>query len=289
MLIKEVLQKSTDFLRGKGSLSPRLDAELILSHFLKIKRIELYIKFEQPLSEEEIKLCREAISRRGRGEPVAYILEKKDFYGRTFFVDKSVLIPRPETELLVEEVIKHIENVQRDHKDPLKVLDFGGGSGVIGITLALHLENSRITIVEISEAAVLVIKKNIDLIASHKKEFIDLKCIDVEKFESIEKYDVIATNPPYIDPQTENISEEVKNYEPHLALYAEEQGFLAIRKWLEKSLPLLKKQGLIIFEIGFDQGLKAKELFEAKKCFSNIEIMKDLAGHDRIIKAVFNG
>jgi release factor glutamine methyltransferase len=139
MLIKEVLQKSTDFLRAKNIASPRLDAEMIISHFLNLKRIDLYIKFEQPLTENEIIACREAISRRGRGEPVAYILGKKDFFDRTFLVDKNVLIPRPETELLVEQVVKHVEQLKAKNKtlqevqnleiDQLKVLDLGGGSG----------------------------------------------------------------------------------------------------------------------------------------------------------------
>lgn len=159
MLLKEVLTKSIQFFKDKKIESARLDAELLISHALKIDRISLYVKYEQPLNEAEVQICREYVRRRSLGESVAYIIEEKGFFGEVFKVLPGVLVPRPETEHLVEEVLKFIEKNKIENP---RILDLGAGSGCIGLSILKQVPSATLVSVDVSEIAIQNIKLNLD-------------------------------------------------------------------------------------------------------------------------------
>ncbi|MBL7544478.1 MAG: peptide chain release factor N(5)-glutamine methyltransferase [Bdellovibrionaceae bacterium] len=181
MTIKEVMDKTTTFFKQKGFLSPRLDAELLIAHGLGCERLQLYLKFDQPLKEHEVTLLRDLVKRRTTGEPVAYILGKKDFYKNSFLVNQSVLIPRPETETLVEMAANFIES-QKPYKQ-FKILDIGGGSGCIGISLAKEFPDAHVTIIEKSNEASAVIAENARLNKATNVSLVRVDASDIELFK----------------------------------------------------------------------------------------------------------
>lgn len=284
MKIKEMLDKTIVFFKNKNFESARLDAELLICHALKIKnRVDLYVKFDQPLSEEEINLSRDYVVRRSKGEPVAYILGHKDFYHHQFLVSSSVLIPRPETELLVEEAITWSEE-QAEDKD-LRILDLGCGSGCIGLSLAKHNLKAHVTLVDISEEALETAKKNaLHLQVEKQCEFI-LSDVQDLKF-SPHSFDIIVGNPPYIAPEDTNVDENVKKFEPHIALFAEENGLKKLKSWTDLAKSWVKQPGLVLFEMGKDQGPQMLEHFKQTQTFSQVRIKKDFSGFDRHIIGV---
>lgn len=279
MKVADVLQKTTQFLKDKMSESPRLDSEILLSTALGWQRIDLYIKHDYPLTEEELVKCREFVRRRSQGEPVAYIIGNKDFYGRTFHVGPQVLIPRPETEHVVEEVLKWTK--ARSSEQKYQILDMGSGSGALALTLALELPNSEVTAVEKSGEAGEIWKNN----AEQLEAIATLHVQDVGEFfqKNSKQFDIVVANPPYIQINDERVQASVRKYEPGLALFAEDNGFQCIQKWSELVMPFLKEESLIVFEIGSDQGMMAAEHF-TKLGLKNVKIEKDLAGLDRVVR-----
>lgn len=220
----------------------------------------------------------EGINRLKNGEPVQYIVGNVDFYSINLDVNKNVLIPRFETEELVDYLIKYIKEI---FKNEVKILDIGTGSGCIALTLKDNIKNSKVTASDISRNALEVAKKNA------KKNNLDIKFIESNLFEKIsEKYDVIVSNPPYI-AYDEEIMEIVKNNEPHLALYANNNGLYFYEEILKNAAKFLNKKNIIAFEIGCTQAIKIKKI--ALKYFkdSKIIIKKDLQNRDRFV-FIFN-
>jgi release factor glutamine methyltransferase len=282
MLLKEIFEKSVQFFKDKKIESARLDAELLISHALKIDRLQIYLKYEQPVAESEVQRCRDNIKRRAQGEPVAYIIGEKGFYGEMFNVGDGVLIPRPETELIVEEALAFIKS--KNISSP-QILDLGAGSGCIGFAILKNIEGARLTSVEKSEAAFNYLKINQKKLELQDSSFLVLN--DVMQFNpENEKFDVIVANPPYIaenDPQTEK---NVKKFEPSSALFAADEGFKDLFNWSSKFKNDLKPNAIMLFEIGHQQGPKFKQHCDNFKQFSEIKILKDLSGLDRIVKCV---
>jgi len=254
MLLGEILQKTTDFFKEKKIESARLDAELLIAEVLKLKRIELYIKFETPLTDDEIQRCRDFVRRRSLGEPVAYILERKDFYNETFKVTKGVLIPRPETEGLVEEVLAW---TKKNSLKEIFLADFGSGSGCVGLSILKEHKQVQLTGIDASEVAVKISQENASIVA----------------------------NPPYIAKDDPAVQTSVKAFEPGEALFAEDEGFREISEWAKVAGQVLRKGGLVAFEIGATQAEKAKKIFADTSQFALIRSAKDLAGLDRFIFA----
>lgn len=303
MKLKEAFDKSVQFLKDKGSQSARLDVELLFSHVLQIKKIDIYLQFDRPLSEIESQNLRDVIVRRGKLEPVAYIIEAKDFFKTNFKVGPGVLIPRPETESLVEFAC---EWGLKKKKNSLSILDLGAGSGCIGISIVKEfLENgisSKLTSVEKSKEAFAFLQHNVDqLMIQQKKQIEDKTSIDfeveilnhdVQAFvvqNNISKFDLVVANPPYIDVNDLEVDAAVKSFEPHLALFADEKGLSYIKSWSAALVPHLLDQALMIFEIGYKQGESAKKIFSEYKQFSKVEILKDLSGKDRFVKGETRG
>jgi release factor glutamine methyltransferase len=285
MKLKEILEKTTHFFREKKFDTPRLDAELLLAHSLGFSRMDLYLKFDQPLAEAELEKCRVAVRRRATGEPVAYILGEKGFFGNLFFVDSSVLIPRPETELLVEAVLEEVK--KRDWQQrPLKILDLGCGSGCIGLSLLKELPGSTATLVDISEQALSTAKKNTEkLQLSDRCEFILGDAANLVFAPA----DIVVANPPYIATADDRVQKEVRQFEPHQALFSEENGLAALNAWSKNIVKYLKPEVIVAFEFGIDQSSLVLQHFKSLQIFSEFRIVKDLAGLDRHILATRKG
>jgi release factor glutamine methyltransferase len=319
MLLKEVLDKTTQFFRDKQIESPRLDAELLLANSLGLKnRVDLYLKFSTPLKDDELSRCREAVRRRSLGEPVAYIVGSKGFFGFDFHVDKNVLIPRPETELLVEAGLKYLEFLDQSQ---IKIMDMGCGSGCIGLSLVKAMEIKRsqgksfsklrsveLWAVDKSGEALSVAKKNSEsLLLNNDEQKSELKALAEKKFENLSlaplekkiefvqadlqserfesqtgSFDLVLANPPYIENESLEVEINVKKFEPNTALFSQDQGYADLKIWSQTSFALLKTQGVCGMEMGKDQAAQMKQHFE-KIHFKSIEVIKDLAQFDRHI------
>ncbi len=286
MNLKEVLDRTVQFFKDKNIETPRLDTEILLTEALGYKnRVDLYLKFDQPLSDENLAKSRDFVRRRSQGEPVAYIIGKKDFYGFTFQVNDNVLIPRPETELLVEEALKWLEKNQIDHP---KILDLGCGSGCIGIALLKKIPNATLIAVDKSEDAVQVAKQNAqNLGVGDRAEFVTSDSAAL-KFDA-QTFDLILANPPYIAENDPNVQAEVKAFEPEMALFADDNGYQALKSWAKHAAPWLKDKAWMGFEMGATQGPTMKEYFSGLKIFDEVRVVKDLASLDRHIVGEKNG
>lgn len=296
MKLKEILDKTTAFFRDKKIETPRLDAELLLAHGLKLERIQLYLRFDQPMKEEELSVLRELVRRRASGEPVAYILGYRDFFKHRFEVNSSVLIPRPETEHVVEEALNWAEG--HDLKEtPLGLIDLGAGSGCIGLSLLKELPQAKLISVDNSEKALEIAHKNAaSLGVQDRVQFLNLDASRAEeimsaykKFTNREGIDILVSNPPYIAHQDTQVEENVKKFEPHSALFADQEGLALLTAWSQAYGPYLQHPGIMLMEMGMAQGAAMKEHFTSLKIFNEISVTKDLSGHDRVIRGVTHG
>lgn len=294
MKLKEILDKTTAFFKEKKIETPRLDAELLLAHGLKLERIQLYLRFDQPMKEEELVILRDLVRRRASGEPVAYILGYKDFFGHRFEVNPAVLIPRPETEHVVEEVIQWSKQYA---STPFGVLDLGTGSGCLGLTILKELPEARLVSVDTSEKALEVAQRNAEALGvSDRVRFIHMDAANYEsilstyrEFTARNKVDIFVSNPPYIAHGDAGVEENVKKFEPHLALYADDVGLALLKTWSSAYVTEMNFPGIMLMEMGFSQGPTMKEHLESLKVFKEVNIIKDLSGHDRVIRGVTNG
>lgn len=277
LTVLEAVKLSADYLQKKGIESPRLNAELLLAHLLNCKRLDLYLLFDRPLKEDEVVLYRELLKKRGSFVPLQYIIGNVEFYGLEFNVDSSVLIPRPETELLVETIIEENKNTN------LKILDIGTGSGIIAITLAKSLEKSELFAIDISEAALENAKKNaIKNCVADRIKFLQL---DVRNDLSLSErsFDIIVSNPPYISKdEFPKLQTELRVFEPSIALTDYADGLSFFRIISEKAIRLLKNNGKLYFEIGKDQSDSVKKILE-ENGFVNIRIKRDFQEIERVI------
>lgn len=271
-----ILQKAGEFLHEKGSPSPRLDAEVLLADVLGMQRIELYANYDRPLDNKELHAYRQAIARRGKLEPVAYITGVKEFFSREFSVNPQVLIPRPDTEILVEKVLGYLESFSIPNPD---ILDLCTGSGAIGITLALEVEGASVTATDISPAALSVARENAERLAA-KVDF-----IEGDLYANLnKKFDVIVANPPYIASQEwETLEPNVKLYEPQLALVGGEDGLAFYKRIVEESPQYLKDAGSVFLEIGETQAAEVAKIAESVGIFAKAMVAKDLSGKNRVV------
>ncbi len=278
MMILEILKLATEYLEKHEIENARLNAELLLSDILNCKRLELYTNFDKPLNEAEIQKYREYLKRRAAGEPLQYITGKANFFGLEFFITPDVLIPRPETELLVEEIINSF-----DRNSNLEILDICSGSGNIGITLAKNFPNSSVHCIDISEKAIEIGKLNSKKL---KVENISFQLIDILN-ESLEEnsFDVVVSNPPYISEiKKNNLQREVRLYEPHIALFVDDE-LKFYKRIIDLTENILKENGKLFFEIDHELAEPISELMR-KKNFNSIKIKKDYTDLNRIISGV---
>lgn len=274
--ILEVINLSTKYLREKGIDSPRMNAELLLAHTLKMPRLQLYLSYELPLKEEELKIMRNYLKKRGEFEPLQYIIGETDFFGLKFKTDKRALVPRPETELLVEEIIRQYKDFEK-----VKFLEIGTGSGNIVISIVKNILNSFAVTIDKSSDAINLAKENAALNeVLNKIEFINC---DLNQFEIKEEFDFVVSNPPYVSLNDYNsLQKEIVKYEPFEAVCDGNDGFSFYRMITEKAKKNIKHGGKIFFEIGFNQSEVVKSILEAND-FKEISVIKDYQKIERII------
>ena len=282
--LKLLLDKSVQYLEKNDIQEGKLIAEIVFSHVLNIDRMMLFTKYRDDVEDEEIEKIRYFIQKIGREKfPVQYLLNEQEFYGRKFYVDKGVLIPRQDTEVLVEKMIDILKNditKNQNSKIHPKILDIGVGSGIIGITAALEVENSYVLGVDISEKALNTAEKNKELL-----KVPNIKFLKSDLFENIEfnQFDMIVSNPPYISPNEIGImSDDTLLHEPSEALFAENDGLYFYYEICQKASDYLADFGYLLFEIGYKQGKNVAEIMTSSG-FKNVEVIKDLAGLDRVV------
>lgn len=270
------LQKSTKFLEEKGIESPRMNAELLLADILKCNRLDLYLSFDRPLKDDEADHYREFIVRRGKFEPLQYITGIVEFYDLKLHVTKEVLIPRPETELLVEEAINLAKRENVNH-----ILDVGTGSGNIAIALAKHLVGVNITSIDISNAALKLAKENAEF--NELTNTISFELVDIFKYQPTQKYDLVISNPPYVSKENyKTLQKEIVDYEPVQAVTDDFDGYKFYKYLIERSDNLLTSNGHLILEIAAGQAEGIKEYLH-KNNFIIKNTIKDYQNIERII------
>ena len=275
MNYQEILERGSGTLKANKIKNPNLDSELILSKVLNKTREQILINFNYFINQKQLQKFNNYLSRRKKNEPIAYILGFKHFWKYKFLINNSVLIPRPDTEIVIEESLKFIK-----YNKSKKILDIGTGSGCIVISLLKERPKCAATALDISKKAIKVAKTNAKLHhLGNKIEFIN---IDIDKYTS-NKYDLILSNPPYIENVSLNrLDDDVKFYEPKLALSGGFDGYREIKKVIKKSKNLLKVNGKLIIEIGDKQKSQSVMLLRKNGFYVN-KIRKDLAGRDRCI------
>lgn len=285
--IAKVLKWSFSFLDKHQIDAPRLTAELLLAQALGCKRMDLYLRYDQPLEPTELKRFREALQRRVKHEPTQYILGQQEFWSLPLEVDQRVLIPRPETECIVEEAVRSAQQGVFDPKGPF--LEIGVGSGALSIALAQEFPEATFDAVDISEEALEVAQKNIQGLGLSDRITL-WKGDGFSPLPSSARYTLIVSNPPYIrTADLEGLQAEVRLWEPRLALDGGEDGLRVVRRLLKDAPLFLTNPGLLLIEIGSEQGKDALALAE-KVPFSSASILLDYARLDRILRcAVFEG
>ena len=286
--IKELIKVTTDFLKEKQIESPRLTAEVLLSHLLNINRVTLYLTLDQPLNESEISGYRELIKRRLRREPLQYITGIQEFWSLDFIVDPQVLIPRPESELLVEQAIERLKPaaVQGDHSP--RILDLGTGCGALATVLAKEIPRSQIWATDVSRTAIDIARINAEKHGvSRKIEYIQGDLWQPLRDKDI-TFDLIVSNPPYVSAEEyEDLPPEVRSYEPRLALDGREGGFYFIREIIERSPDFLNPGGWLLLEMAPNQTDRALELLECIDTFDKKMRIKDYSHRYRVVCAQY--
>lgn len=283
LTVLEAINLSADFLAKKNIESPRINSEHLLAHVLNCKRLDLYLSFDRPLKEEEIDTYRELIRRRSKAEPLQYIIGSVEFFGLDFKVNPSVLIPRPETEILVEKILEY-----SDKNIPLKILDIGTGSGNIAVSLAKNLRSCNVIAIDISEDALKIANENSEVNNTNGQIiFTKYDFLKDNNFEP-ESFDLIVSNPPYVSAKEfPLLSPELCVYEPKIALTDNNDGLNFYREISVKARTLLKLKGEIFFEIGAGQAESVKNIL-LQNNFSEIEIFRDYSNIERVIKGVLS-
>jgi release factor glutamine methyltransferase len=277
--VTRLLDWTTEYLKKNKVEEPHLEAEILLSHALNSERIKLYIDFEKIVDKNTLATFKGFITRRAKGEPSAYITGNKQFMSLNFIVTKDVLIPRPETELIVENAI----GVSKKFTGKASILDIGTGSGAIAVSLAKFIENSEIVATDLSEKALDVAALNAKKHGVENK----IKFIKADLFpDDVQKFDIIVSNPPYIKTALINgLQREVKDFEPLSALDGGGDGLTYYQAILAKAPEYLKENGAIILEISPDLAKDIVSLARNTLASKDIRVIKDLNGLDRVVVA----
>ena len=275
MNIQTLLNQASKTLKQLSNTSSKLDSEILLSKIIKKNRKYLILNSNEELKKENIKSFDYLVKRRKKGEPIAYLINKKEFWKQNFYINQNVLIPRPDTETLVEETLK-LFNVN----SKLNMLDIGTGSGCILLSILKERRNFFGTGIDISKKAINVARFNAKMHQlSNRVKFYNS---DVDKF-LIGKYDLVLSNPPYVKRQDLKYLEvDVKGFEPKLALDGGKDGFLKTTKVISKTSTLLKRNGRFILEIGFGQKNRILSILKQNNFFIN-KVVKDYGKNDRCV------
>ena len=275
MNIENILKEGINILQKNKIANPQLDSEILLSNSIKRDKKHIILNPKEVLNSEQLGKFKNLIERRKKGEPIAYLINKKEFWKDEFFVNKDVLIPRPDSELIIEQVLKIYSK-----DDQLQILDIGTGSGCILLSILKERSNFYGTGIDISKKSINVSKFNAkQLNLTNRVKFFHSS---VDNFNN-GKYDIIVSNPPYIEQLSlKYLEKDVVNFEPKLALSGGFDGFSKIRKVINKTSNLIKKNGKFILEIGFNQKNKVIKILKEEGFYVN-KAIKDYGNNDRCI------
>jgi len=275
MNIENILKEGINILQKNKIANPQLDSEILLSNSIKRDKKHIILNPKEVLNSEQLEKFKSLIERRKKGEPIAYLINKKEFWKDEFFVNKDVLIPRPDSELIIEQVLKIYSK-----DDQLQILDIGTGSGCILLSILKERSNFYGTGIDISKKSINVSKFNAkQLNLTNRVKFFHSS---VDNFNN-GKYDIIVSNPPYIEQLSlKYLEKDVVNFEPKLALSGGFDGFSKIRKVINKTSNLIKKNGKFILEIGFNQKNKVIKILKEEGFYVN-KAIKDYGNNDRCI------
>ncbi|MGN7938834.1 peptide chain release factor N(5)-glutamine methyltransferase [Virgibacillus sp. 6R] len=279
----EALNWASSFLKEAGR--DENAAELLLKHHLQMSRASMLANLRLVLSDEQLEAFKSDVMKHASGIPVQYLIGYEEFYGRRFYVNEEVLIPRPETEELVEGILQRT-NQYFDGDEPLEVVDVGTGSGAIAITLALENPRYHVRAIDIAQESLQIAEKNaLELGANVQWLHGDL-LEPISSQNNLKKVDILVSNPPYIpDADIETLSTIVKDHEPIRALAGGKDGLNFYRRLIKDMVPLLNEKALIAFEIGTGQGQDVKQLIEQTLPTAKIEIISDINGKERMVFA----
>lgn len=277
--ILRVLNSSRELFEKRGVDSPRLDAEVLMASALSVERVMLYARYDQPLLPAELEQIRGLVKRRANGEPVAYILGEREFYSLPLEVTNHVLIPRPDTETLVEVALERLAA----HKDP-RILDVGTGSGAIALALKKERADALVTASDVSPEALGVARKNAARLG------LELRLVESDLLERIDgPYELVAANLPYIPSgQLPSLMREVRNHEPALALDGGPDGLVLIRRLIADLPRVMAPGGVVALEAGHDQ-LEAVAALLTAAGFAEVRVKKDYGGQPRVASALWRG
>ncbi len=283
--VKRVLGWAADDLRARGNESPRLEAELLLAQTLGLTRIGLVLAHERELEKAELSTYRALHVRRRNGEPVAYLRKEREFYGRPFRVDARVLVPRPETELLVEVAIERT----RDASLSARILDLCTGSGCVAITLAKERPTTRVLGTDISEDALVVARENAVRLGALPA--VSFRCSDLfaNLGDDDTPFDLVTANPPYIPARDrDELPRSIVEFEPHIALFGGEDGLDVTTRIIDGAPDRLAARGVLAMEIGAEQARSVAQQLQSRG-FRDIEIRRDYADIERIVSGRWPG
>lgn len=280
MTINDLLIEGRKYLIDTQIEDIPLKVRLLVEHICNMNKFELVINHDQPVTDQQINDFEIGLEKIKNNVPIQYITNHQEFMKLNFYVDENVLIPQPDTEVLVEEVIKYVETLPTS-SSPVKILDLCTGSGAIAISLAKYIDNCKVTASDISSKALQIAKLNAERNLVHTK----INFIESDMFENIDinNFDIIVSNPPYIETEViSTLSKEVQK-EPHIALDGGDDGLKFYRLIVKNAKNYISENGKVFLEIGFDQKEKLFNLIEESKQFSNQTCIKDLSGNDRVI------
>ena len=285
--VQKLLNWINDYFVEKGVDAPRLSGELLLSHVLGLSRIELYTNFDHVVEKARLSTLHELVKRCSDQEPVAYLVGRCEFYSLSIKVTPDCLIPRPETELLVERAIELLRSYPASTSPPL-ICDLCTGSGCIAVAIAKNFPTAEVIATDISDGALAVAAENVETHGVGDR--VRLLCGDLFApiIEGLDqsRFDLIACNPPYVSSsEMEALDKNVKDYEPHSALHAGDDGLDVYRRIAEQIDDFLKPTGVLMLEIGYAQGPAVKDLLEKTNTFAEIKIEKDTSNNDRVVTA----
>lgn len=280
--VGDVVRAASDYLAARDVYEPRQGVECLMARLLKCSRLELYVRFESPLTDNQLAAMRRGVKRLAAGEPVQYVIGETEFMDRTFKVDRRALIPRPETELLTRLVLDHAKLWGPDQ--PPVIADFGTGSGCIAITLGLERPAGRYVAIDSDSGALELAADNA---RRHKIEN-TVVFLDSDLVESLDPdtFSAVVANLPYVPTsEWDTLPVHIRDFEPRKALDGGPDGLSVLRQIIPDTWILLKPDGVLFLEIGHDQARRVTELLDSSG-FGSVTVAKDLAGRDRIVTAV---
>jgi release factor glutamine methyltransferase len=282
--VRRILEWTTGFFTRKNLDAPRLSAELLLSHILACPRIKLYTEYERPLTEQELSRMRTLVQRASEEEPIAYLTGRAHFFNLEFEVTRDVLIPRPDTETLVENVLQTVRH-QPGMESP-RVIDLCTGSGCIAAAIAHHLKTATVLAIDISPAAVKVARQNVERLGLTDRVTVEEGDLfsPLQRMVDVQPFHMIVANPPYIrTSDLTGLDRSVREYEPLQALDGGRDGLTLHRRILDEAGDRLLSGGRVFLEIAFDQGELAREKGDSYGNFDDVRILKDFGGRDRVL------